>query len=98
MSFDPANRYSKTFSYEEHADPVAVAHAHAAKFLPKGTVYEVRSFDRRAGGKLENIKNDHRAGWYYEPEMRGKAMNDARETAVRSDGRDGQYVGRFTVA
>lgn len=98
MSFDPSRSYSKTFPHEE-GDPLGRAHAHAKEFLPSGTIYEIRSFDRRAVSKANGIKNndrnDWRAGWYYEPEMQGKALDDATPTTVRGDGLDGDFLGRF---
>jgi len=99
MSFDASRSYSKTFAFGEHADPVAVAHEHAKAFLPSGSVYEIRSFDRRAAAKARGIegndKNDWRAGWYYEPEMQAKELDDAAATQMRGDGNDGEFLGRF---
>ena len=101
QDFDPKRSYSKTFAYVEHRDPITVAHAHAKEMLPVGTVYEVRSFDRRdqtkASGAAQNDKNDWRAGWFYEPQMQAKAEADPGATKVRGDGDDGGFLGRFTV-
>lgn len=98
MSFDPTRSYSKTFAYQDFSDPVAEAHKHALKFLPSGAVYEVRSFDRRDASRVKGInneRNDHRAGWYYEPEMQVKDVRGTDPTHVRGDGRDGAFVGRY---